>query len=195
MLHLGKLQTDTTVPLLVSSVLMNQQYHTSWKKKREIEFPHADQEIQGNQSLLLGFLVSLVREFKNRLKQQLEDNCISVYKKSLGQGKHKAQQLLMGRKWRRAGETASPFGLQEHRGQPHGGRKPVARRKGNSRGRMKTIGKWSFIFFSLSHTGLTLYFRLALELHHSSCLSLHGDGITGMSHHTYPSSFSFGNIF
>lgn len=55
----------------------------------------------GNQGLLLGSLVSLIQEFKRRIKRKHKDSFIRVFKakpKTQGQRSCKSQQLLE-REW------------------------------------------------------------------------------------------------
>lgn len=71
-----KLQAGVSMPLFVCAVFMNQQYHE--RKKEENWVPLWWPGDTVNQSSLLQCLVSLIKEFKDRLKQKLQENCNSA---------------------------------------------------------------------------------------------------------------------
>lgn len=93
--------------------------------------------IQGNQDLLLGFLVSLIRECKSRLKQKLRGN-YTLKEKHPGQANCKSQQLPRTGEWARQGKIPMPLESGWHGGQPRG-------RKGELQRKIKEAKKRSIL--------------------------------------------------
>ena len=72
MLHLGELSSGLHVNAVVCEFNSN-----------EPTISNNDWRILGNLNSFLRFLVSLIKESKDKLKQKFKDNCISVLKKTI----------------------------------------------------------------------------------------------------------------
>lgn len=73
------------------------------------EFHHRSHLLPRKLVPLSGFLVLLIKEFKNRLCRHLKDHFMRVQKENDRVATYKSQSLARGGSWRRGRETAVPF--------------------------------------------------------------------------------------